>query len=152
VIARQIAFNCVPQIDKFQDNGYTKEEMKMLWETQKIMEDPNIRVNATAVRVPVFFGHSEAVHIETTRKISAAQARELLQKAPGVTVLDERQPGGYPTAVTEAANHDTVYVGRIREDMSHERGLDMWIVADNIRKGAATNSVQIAEILVRDWL
>ncbi len=152
VIARQIAFNCVPQIDRFQDNGYTKEEMKMVWETQKIMGDPSIRVNATAVRVPVFYGHSEAVHIETRRKISAADARALLERAPGVTVLDERVPGGYPTAVTEAANHDTVYVGRIREDMSHERGLNLWIVADNIRKGAATNSVQIAEILVRDYL
>jgi len=152
VIAKQIAFNCVPQIDKFQDNGYTKEEMKMFWETQKIMGDPSIRVNATAVRVPVFYGHSEAVHIETRRKISAADARDLLQKAPGVTVMDERQNGGYPTAVTEAANQDTVYVGRIREDMSHERGLNLWIVADNIRKGAATNSVQIAEILVREYL
>jgi aspartate-semialdehyde dehydrogenase len=152
VIARQIAFNCVPQIDRFEDNGYTKEEMKMFWETQKIMEDPSIRVNATAVRVPVFYGHSEAVHIETRRKISAAQARALLEKAPGVAVLDEREPGVYPTAVTEAANHDTVYVGRIREDMSHERGLDLWIVADNIRKGAATNSVQIAEILVSEYL
>ena len=152
VIARQIAFNCVPQIDKFQDNGYTKEEMKMLWETQKIMEDPHIGVNATAVRVPVFFGHSEAVHIETDRKITAAEARALLEQAPGITVLDEHQPGGYPTAVTEAANHDTVYVGRIREDMSHERGLNLWIVADNIRKGAATNSIQIAEILVREYL
>jgi aspartate-semialdehyde dehydrogenase len=152
VFARQIAFNCVPQIDKFQDNGYTKEEMKMVWETQKIMEDKNIRVNATAVRVPVFYGHSEAVHIETSRKITAAQARSLLEKAPGITVLDERVPGGYPTAVTEAANHDTVYVGRIREDMSHERGLNLWVVSDNIRKGAATNSIQIAEILVRDWL
>lgn len=152
LIARQIAFNCVPQIDRFEDNGYTKEEMKMFWETQKIMEDPSIRVNATAVRVPVFYGHSEALHIETRRKITAAQARSLLQKAPGVAVLDEHQPGGYPTAVTEAANHDTVYVGRIREDMSHERGLDLWIVADNIRKGAATNSVQIAEILVGEYL
>lgn len=152
IIARQIAFNCVPQIDKFQDNGYTKEEMKMVWETQKIMEDRKIRVNATCVRVPVFYGHSEAVHIETSRKLTAAQARALLEKAPGVTVMDERVPGGYPTAVTEAANHDTVYVGRIREDMSHEFGLDLWIVSDNIRKGAATNSVQIAEILVRDWL
>jgi aspartate-semialdehyde dehydrogenase len=151
-IARQIAFNCVPQIDRFEDNGYTKEEMKMVWETQKIMEDPTIRVNATAVRVPVFYGHSEAVHIETRRKITAAQARLLLEKAPGVVVIDERKPGGYPTAVTEAANHDTVYVGRIREDMSHERGLDLWIVADNIRKGAATNSVQIAEILVSEYL
>ena len=151
-IAKQIAFNCVPQIDQFQDNGYTKEEMKMFWETRKILEDPDIRVNATAVRVPVFYGHSEAVHIETQRKISALEARALLAKAPGVTVLDERKPGGYPTAVTEAANHDTVYVGRIREDMSHAHGLDLWIVSDNIRKGAATNSVQIAEILVSDYL
>jgi aspartate-semialdehyde dehydrogenase len=152
IVAKQIAFNCVPQIDRFEDNGYTKEEMKMVWETQKIMEDPAIRVNATAVRVPVFYGHSEVVHIETRRKITAEQARLLLQKAPGVQVIDERKPGGYPTAVTEAANHDTVYVGRIREDMSHERGLDLWIVADNIRKGAATNSVQIAEILVSEYL
>src|SRR6202140_4637336 len=152
LMAKQIAFNCLPQIDRFEDNGYTKEEMKMLWETRKIMEDPPIRVNATAVRVPVFYGHSEAVHIETQRKISAADARGLLERAPGVTVLDERVAGGYPTAVTEAANHDTVYVGRIREDMSHERGLDLWIVADNIRKGAATNGVQMAEILVSEYL
>jgi aspartate-semialdehyde dehydrogenase len=152
VLPKRIAFNCIPQIDKFQDNGYTKEEMKMFWETQKIMEDKTILVNATAVRVPVFFGHSEAVHIETRRKLTAADARKLLQKAPGVTVLDERKPGGYPTAATEAANHDTVYVGRIREDISHERGLDLWIVSDNVRKGAATNSVQIAEILVREYL
>lgn len=152
VMPKQIAFNCLPQIDKFQENGYTKEEMKMFWETRKILGDPQIRVNATTVRVPVFFGHSEAVHIETRHKISAADARKLLEKAPGITVLDDRVPGGYPTAVTEAANHDTVYVGRIREDISHERGLNLWIVADNIRKGAATNSVQIAEILVRDYL
>ncbi len=152
VIAKQIAFNCVPQIDKFQDNGYTKEEMKMHWETQKIFGDSTIRVNATAVRVPVFFGHSEAVHIETRRKITAAEARALLQKAPGVKVVDEHKPGGYPTAVTEGANHDTVYVGRIREDFTHERGLDLWVVADNIRKGAASNAVQIAEILVREYL
>ncbi|MFM2287204.1 MAG: hypothetical protein RL684_347 [Pseudomonadota bacterium] len=150
--AKQIAFNCIPQIDKFMDNGYTKEEMKMHWETQKIFGDSNIRVNATAVRVPVFYGHSEVVHIETRRKISAAEARALLEKAPGVVVIDERVPGGYPTAVTEAANHDTVYVGRIREDMSHDRGLDLWIVADNIRKGAASNAVQIAEILAREYL
>jgi aspartate-semialdehyde dehydrogenase len=102
--------------------------------------------------VPVFFGHSEAVHIETRRKISAAEARALLQRAPGVTVLDQHIAGGYPTAVTEAANHDTVYVGRIRDDMSHEKGLNLWIVSDNIRKGAATNSVQIAEILVSEYL
>jgi aspartate-semialdehyde dehydrogenase len=152
VIAKQIAFNCVPQIDKFLENGYTKEEMKMFWETQKIMEDPSIRVNATTVRVPVFVGHSEAIHLETRRKITADEARSLLRKAPGVVVLDERKPGGYPTAATEAANRDAVYVGRIREDMSHDRGLDLWVVSDNVRKGAATNSVQIAEILVRDYL
>jgi aspartate-semialdehyde dehydrogenase len=152
VIARQIAFNCVPQIDRFMDNGYTKEEMKMHWETQKIFGDNQIRVNATAVRVPVFFGHSEVVHIETRKKISAAEARALLEKAPGVKVMDERRPGGYPTAVTEAADRDTVFVGRIREDMSYERGLNLWIVADNIRKGAATNAVQIAEVLARDYL
>jgi len=152
VTPKQIAFNCVPHIDEFQDNGYTREEMKMLWETQKILEDDSIRVNATTVRVPVFFGHAEAVHIETRRKISAAEARELLSRAPGVEVMDERKPGGYPTQATEAANRDTVYVGRIREDISHARGLDLWIVADNVRKGAATNSVQIAEILVRDYI
>jgi aspartate-semialdehyde dehydrogenase len=151
-IAKQIAFNCVPQIDKFLDNGYTKEEMKMHWETQKIFGDDQIMVNATAVRVPVFFGHSEAVHIETRDKITAAQARALLEKAPGLKVIDDHKPGGYPTAVTEAANHDTVYVGRIREDMSHDRGLDLWVVADNIRKGAASNAVQIAEILARDYI
>jgi aspartate-semialdehyde dehydrogenase len=152
VIAKQIAFNCVPQIDKFMENGYTKEEMKMFWETQKIMEDKTILVNATAVRVPVFFGHAEAIHIETRRKITATEARELLSKAPGITVMDEHKPGGYPTQATEAANHDTVFVGRIREDISHDRGLDLWVVADNVRKGAATNSVQIAEILVREYL
>jgi aspartate-semialdehyde dehydrogenase len=152
ILPRQIAFNCLPQIDKFEGNGYTKEEMKMHWETQKIFADQTIQVNATAVRVPVFFGHSEAVHLETSRKITASEARALLKKAPGVKVIDEHVPGGYPTAVTEAANHDTVYVGRIRDDMSHERGLNLWIVADNIRKGAATNAVQIAEILVREYL
>jgi aspartate-semialdehyde dehydrogenase len=152
VIAKRIAFNAVPQIDKFLDNGYTKEEMKMVWETQKIMGDPSIKVNATAVRVPVFFGHSEAVHLETRSKITAEAVRDLLRKSPGIEVLDERKPGGYPTAATEAANRDTVYVGRIREDISHERGLNLWIVSDNIRKGAATNSIQIAEILVREHI
>lgn len=152
VIAKQIAFNCVPHIDVFLDNGYTKEEMKMFWETQKILEDPSIRVNATAVRVGVYIGHSEAVHIETRRKISQTQAREILGRAPGVVVIDEGKPGGYPTAVTEAAGTDPVYVGRIREDISHERGLNLWIVSDNVRKGAALNSVQIAEILVKDYL
>ena len=152
VIAKRIAFNVVPQIDKFMDNGYTKEEMKMFWETQKILGDKSILVNATAVRVPVFFGHSEAVSIETRQKITAEAARALLRRAPGIEVLDERKPGGYPTAAIEAANQDTVYVGRIREDISHERGLNLWIVSDNIRKGAATNSVQIAEILVREHI
>jgi aspartate-semialdehyde dehydrogenase len=152
VIAKQIAFNCVPQIDVFQENGYTREEMKMLWETQKIMGDARIRVNATAVRVPVFFGHSQAVHLETRSKITAEQARAVLAKAPGIEVMDELRPGGYPTAATEAANRDTVYVGRIREDISIDRGLNLWLVADNVRKGAATNSVQIAEILVREHI
>ena len=152
VIAKQIAFNCVPHIDVFQENGYTREEMKLLWETRKILSDPAIRVNATAVRVPVFFGHSQAVHLETAKKITAEQARALLEKAPGIEVMDERRPGGYPTAATEAANRDTVYVGRIREDISTDRGLNLWLVADNVRKGAATNSIQIAEILVREHI
>jgi aspartate-semialdehyde dehydrogenase len=152
IIPKQIAFNCVPQIDVFMENGYTREEMKMVWETHKIMGDPTIRVNPTAVRVPVFFGHSEVVHIETKKKISVTEARALLKKAPGVEVMDERKPGGYPTAATEAANRDTVYVGRIREDISTECGLNLWVVADNVRKGAATNSVQIAEILVREHI
>jgi aspartate-semialdehyde dehydrogenase len=147
--AKPIAFNCVPHIDAFQENGYTREEMKIVWETRKILAEPRLRVNATAVRVPVFYGHSEAVHIETERPLSAARARELLDSAPGITVLDERRPGGYPTATTEAANRDTVYVGRIREDLAPDRGLNLWIVADNVRKGAATNSVQIAEALAR---
>ncbi len=147
LIPKRIAFNCVPQIDRFEDNGYTREEMKIVWETRKILEDPAIRVSATAVRVPVFYGHSEAVSIETRSKITAVEARALLRKAPGVEVLDERRPGGYPTAATEAANRDTVYVGRIREDLSADRGLNLWVVADNVRKGAATNSVQIAEAL-----
>jgi aspartate-semialdehyde dehydrogenase len=152
IIPKQIAFNCVPQIDAFEDNGYTREEMKMVWETHKIMEDNTIRVNPTTVRVPVFFGHSEALHIETRKKIGVTEVRALLRKAPGVQVMDERKPGGYPTAATEAANRDTVYVGRIREDISTECGLNLWVVADNVRKGAATNSVQIAEILVREHI
>jgi aspartate-semialdehyde dehydrogenase len=149
---RQLAFNALPQIDVFEDNGYTREEMKMCWETRKIFADPGIGVNATAVRIPVFFGHSEAVHLETVDKITARQARSLLRKAPGVTVVDRRQPGGYPTAATEASGADAVFVGRIREDISHPRGLSLWIVADNIRKGAALNSVQIAETFVKKYL
>ncbi len=147
---RQIAFNVIPHIDVFQENGYTKEEMKMVWETRKILEAPDILVNPTCARVPVFYGHSEAVHIETREKISASQARELLSAAPGVRVMDERQNGGYPTAVFDAAGNDAVYVGRIREDISHPRGLDLWIVSDNVRKGAALNSVQIAELLLKE--
>jgi aspartate-semialdehyde dehydrogenase len=152
VYPRQIAFNVLPHIDVFMDNGYTREEMKMVWETRKILGDPDIQVNATAVRVPVFYGHSEAVHLETRQKITAERARELLSKAPGVQVLDERRDGGYPTAVTEAAHEDAVFVGRIREDISHPRGLNLWVVADNVRKGAALNSIQIAEVLVREYL
>ena len=152
VYPKQIAFNVLPQIDVFLDNGYTKEEMKMVWETRKIFEDDSIQVNPTAVRVPVFYGHSEAVHIETGEKITAEKAREVLSAADGVVVLDDRKDGGYPTAVTEGANNDAVYVGRIREDISHEKGLDLWIVADNVRKGAALNSVQIAEILIKEYL
>lgn len=149
---KQMAFNVLPHIDEFQENGYTREEMKMLWETRKILGDDSIRVNATAVRVPVFYGHSEALHIETREKITAERARELLRAAPGVEVLDERRPGGYPTPVTEAAHHDQVFVGRIREDLSHPRGLDLWVVGDNIRKGAALNAVQVAELLVKSYL
>jgi len=145
----QIAFNVIPHGGDFTDNGYTMEEMKIVWETRKILEDESIQVNATSVRVPVFYGHSEVVHIETKKKITAAEARALLEKAPGVVVVDERKAGGYPTPVTHAAGKDPVFVGRIREDISHPRGLDLWIVADNIRKGAALNAVQIAEILAR---
>jgi aspartate-semialdehyde dehydrogenase len=146
----QIAFNLIPQIDDFQDNGYTKEEMKLVWETQKILGDASIRVNPTAVRVPVFYGHSEAVNVETREKITPEQARALLAKAPGIEVVDDRKPGGYPTPVTHASGKDAVYVGRIREDFSHPRGLNLWIVSDNIRKGAALNAVQIAELVAAE--
>ncbi|MDH5230001.1 MAG: aspartate-semialdehyde dehydrogenase [Gammaproteobacteria bacterium] len=152
VYPKQIAFNVLPHIDVFMDNGYTKEEMKMVWETRKIFEDKDIMVNPTAVRVPVFFGHSEAVHIETKEKITTLMAKDLLEAAPGVQLLDERQDGGYPTAVTEAAGTDPVFVGRIREDISHPNGLNLWVVSDNVRKGAALNSVQIAEILADKYL
>ncbi|MBD3815853.1 MAG: aspartate-semialdehyde dehydrogenase [Halothiobacillus sp.] len=152
VYPKTIAFNVLPQIDVFMDNGYTKEEMKMVWETRKIMGDDSIMVNPTAVRVPVFYGHSEALHIETRDKITAADARALLEKAPGVKVVDEHKDGGWPTAQSDAAGTDPVYVGRIREDISIERGLNLWVVSDNVRKGAALNSVQIAECLARDYL
>lgn len=152
VYPKQIAFNVLPQIDVFLENGYTKEEMKMVWETQKILDDSNVKVNATAVRVPVFYGHSEAVHIETVKKIDAGTVRTLLAKAPGLIVLDERKDGGYPTAVTESSGRDEVFVGRIRDDISHPQGIDMWVVGDNVRKGAALNSVQIAELLVKNFI
>ena len=146
----QIAFNVIPHIDEFMDNGFTREEMKLVWETRKILGDESIQVNPTAVRVPVFYGHAEAVHIETRDKISAADARALLEAAPGVEVVDNRADGGYPTPVTHASGSDAVFVGRIREDLSHPRGLDLWVVADNIRKGAALNAVQVAELLVAE--
>ncbi|MCG2634071.1 MAG: aspartate-semialdehyde dehydrogenase [Gammaproteobacteria bacterium] len=152
VYPQQIAFNVLPEIDTYQENGYTREEMKMVWETQKIFCDPDIGVNPTCVRVPVFFGHSEALHIETRAPITADAARELLAAAPGVTLIDERAPGGQPTAVTHAAGQDAVFVGRVRSDLSHPKGLNLWIVADNVRKGAALNSVQIAELLVKNYL
>ncbi len=150
--AKQIAFNAIPQIDVFQDNRYTKEEMKMVWETRKILGDDDILVNPTAVRIPAFFGHSEAVHLETRDKISAPAASELLSNSPGIEVLDGVELGQYPTAVTESSGQDPVFVGRIREDISHPTGLNLWVVADNIRKGAALNSVQIAEILAKNYL
>ena len=146
----QIAFNVIPHGGDFLDNGYTSEEMKLLWETRKILGDDRIGVNATVVRVPVFYGHSEAVAIETRDKLTAAQARELLRQAPGVEVVDEPVNGGYPTPVTHASGRDPVFVGRIREDLSHPRGLNLWIVSDNIRKGAALNAVQIAEIVAAE--
>jgi aspartate-semialdehyde dehydrogenase len=152
VYPKQIAFNVLPQIDVFLDNGYTKEEMKMVWETQKILGDYSVLVNATAVRVPVFYGHSEAIHIETRDKITAEAVKALLLHTEGVTVVDERINGSYPTAVTESAGHDNVFVGRIREDISHPKGIDLWVVSDNVRKGAALNSVQIAEVLVKKYI
>jgi aspartate-semialdehyde dehydrogenase len=151
VYPKQIAFNVLPQIDVFLDNGYTKEEMKMSWETKKIL-DESIEVNATCVRVPVFYGHSEAVHFETKTPISVEEIRELLSNAPGVELMDERVAGGYPTPVTDSAGKDAVAVGRIRKDISHPNGINMWIVGDNVRKGAATNSIQIAEVLIKDYL
>ncbi|WP_147652437.1 aspartate-semialdehyde dehydrogenase [Vulcaniibacterium gelatinicum] len=146
----QIAFNLIPHIDDFQDNGYTREEMKLVWETRKILGDDAIQVNPTAVRVPVFYGHSEAVNVETREKISAAEVRALLQRAPGVEVVDEPKAGGYPTPVTHASGRDPVYVGRIRDDYSHPRAINLWIVSDNIRKGAALNAVQIAELVLQE--
>ena len=146
----QIAFNLIPHIDDFQDNGFTKEEMKLVWETRKILGDDSILVNPTAVRVPVFYGHSEAVTIETRDKVTPDAARELLARSPGVEVVDKHEAGGYPTPVAHASGTDAVYVGRIREDLSHPRGLNLWIVSDNIRKGAALNAVQLAELVAAE--
>ena len=148
VMPVQIAFNAVPQIDVFQDNGYTFEEMKMVRETRKLLEDDAIQVNPTCVRIPVFYGHSEAVYIETGEPITPERARLLLRNAPGVQLRDDPAPGGYPTAVGEAAGKDPVFVGRIRQDLSRPNGLNLWVVSDNVRKGAALNSVQIAEGLL----
>ncbi|MFQ3195927.1 MAG: aspartate-semialdehyde dehydrogenase [Colwellia sp.] len=147
---RQIAFNVIPQIDVFMENGYTKEEMKMVWETKKILGDENVLVNPTAVRVPVFFGHGESLHIETGTPISAEEVKDLLEQAQGLVVC--RNDEDFPTQIGDASGKDATYVGRIREDISHSSGINMWVVADNVRKGAATNSVQIAELLVKDYL
>ena len=151
VYPHRIAFNCLPQIDVFLDNGYTKEEMKMVNETKKIMKDDSIAVTATTVRVPVFYAHSESINIETEKKITAAEVRELLEKAPGVKIVDDPRNLVYPLAI-DAVGRDETFVGRIREDESITNGINMWVVSDNLRKGAALNAVQIAEILVRDYL
>ena len=151
VFSHTIAFNCLPQIDSFLDNGYTKEEMKMVNETQKIFNDDTVKITATTVRVPVFVGHSESVNVETERPINPEDVRKLLKKAPGVTVVDEPEKGLYPMPL-DAVDHDDVFVGRIRRDESIENGVNMWIVSDNLRKGAALNAVQIAEMLIRDYL
>jgi len=151
VYPHTIAFNCLPHIDVFLENGYTKEEMKMVHETRKILEDDTIGVTATTVRVPVFFGHSESINIETKRDVSAREVRALLERTPGVKVVDDPENNQYPLAI-DAAGQDFTLVGRIRDDESIENGINMWVVADNIRKGAATNAVQIAEILINEYL
>ena len=152
VFPAPLAFNCIPHVDSFQDNGYTREEMKLVWETRKILGDDSIMVNATAVRVPVFYGHAEAVHLETHTPISADKVRTLLADAPGICVIDERAPCGYPMQTPHATESDDVFVGRIREDISHPNGLNLWVVGDNLRKGAALNAVQIAELLAVEML
>ena len=151
VYPHQIAFNCLPHIDVFFDNGYTKEEIKMVNETKKIMEDNSIQVTATTVRVPVFYGHSESVNIETEKKITPDEVRKILSKAPGVVVVDNPKKFEYPLAI-DATGKDETFVGRIREDESIPNGINMWVVSDNIRKGAALNAVQIAEILIQEYL
>ncbi|MDC5703608.1 aspartate-semialdehyde dehydrogenase [Vibrio europaeus] len=146
--SQQIAFNCIPQIDQFMENGYTREEMKMVWETQKIFNDPGITVNPTCVRVPVFYGHAEAIHLETCAPIDAQEVINLLEQTEGIEVF---QGDDFPTQVRDAGGKDHVMVGRIRNDISHHSGVNLWVVADNVRKGAATNAVQIAEVLIRDY-
>lgn len=152
VYSQQIAFNVLPHIDEFMDNGYTREEMKMVWETRKILEDDTILVNPTTVRVPVLYGHSEAIHVELKAPLTPEEARKILKKAPGIILVDDPKKSKYPTASQHAAGHDEVFVGRIRQDISHPCGLNLWVVADNLRKGAATNAIQIAEILYREYL
>ena len=149
VYPKQIAFNVLPHIDNFLDNGYTKEEMKMVWETQKIFDDNTIKVNPTAVRVPVFYGHSEAVHIETKSKITAKEAKDFLSKSSSITVIDNND---YATPAVEGQFQSTTFVSRIREDISNNNGLNLWVVSDNLYKGAALNSIQIAEVLIKEYL
>ncbi len=148
--SQQMAFNVLPQIDEFQDNGYTREEMKVVWETQKMLEDPDIEVNVTAVRVPVLVGHSASVSIELRDDYTLDQAIEILAKAPGLVIMNDDKPNGYPTPINPVAGADPVYVGRIRRDISHPNALNCWVVSDNLRKGAALNSVQIAELWLSD--
>ena len=152
VFPAQIAFNAIPAIGEFEENGFTIEEMKMIWETHKIFEDDSIQVSPTCVRIPVFYGHSEAVYIETRKSISAETARQLFADFPGIEVVDDVKADIYPTAVAQAAGSDPVYVGRIRKDVANELGLHCWVVSDNVRKGAALNSVQIAEHLIEQLL
>ncbi len=147
----QIAFNCIPHIDVFMDDGYTKEEWKMIHETRKILGEPSLPVTATSVRVPVFCSHSESVNVETEKKLTAAQAKAILLAAPGVILADVPEENIYPLAI-DAVGKDAIYVGRVREDDSVANGLNLWVVADNLRKGAALNAVQIAELLIRDYI
>ena len=152
VYSQQIAFNVLPHIDVFMENDYTREEMKMVWETQKILADEEIAVNATCVRVPVFHGHSESVHLDTASYISASEVREMLSQSPGVEVVDQPDQQLYASAVGNASGSDCVYVSRIREDLAGNNGINMWVVSDNGRKGAALNAVQIAELLIEKYL
>jgi len=148
VFTKQIAFNCIPHIDRFEENGYTREEMKLVWETQKILGRSDLNVNPTAVRVPVFYGHAEAVHLELKKPLTVAKAEKLLKAMPGVSVMNARKDGTYPTQVGDASGNDNVFVGRIRKDISSKKGLNLWIVSDNLRKGAALNALQILDGLV----